>query len=233
MLGDVLEEEDAAVDAREVRRADEVRDQREVAAPQRPVAGDARGPFERALDLPRVVAEHAEAVVERERGRHGRAEIVRRHRAGERHHSCASERRELERREIGVPHPALARPRQRGEVDPVEEAREAIAAAQHQHDVGVGVRGDALDRGEALVVGRREALPAAARGRIAPHAVPEACKQRLRAVDGGRVGREPGGGDDREPQRRGVHAPFPRRAAKKPLSSAAHASAATPPSTLV
>ena len=49
VLGDVLEKENPVLDARQVRCSDEMRDQREVAAPQRPFAFEIRT-VERALD---------------------------------------------------------------------------------------------------------------------------------------------------------------------------------------
>ncbi len=158
-----------------------------------------RRTVERALDRPFVVLQHAETVRERERRRRHRAEIVRRHRPGVRHHPAARERRKLEGGEVRMTHPALPRARKRGEVEPVDETREAIAAAEHQRDVRVRDRP------------RRARSPRAARRR-APKSAASGCarsyrrerddrgrvEQRLRAIDRRGIGREPGRRNDRE-----------------------------------
>ena len=70
MLADVLEEQDAVRDvAAGARVPDEMRDHRQVAAPQRAALRRARRPVERAARPPTLVAEHAEALLERERRR--------------------------------------------------------------------------------------------------------------------------------------------------------------------
>ena len=57
MLAHVLEEQEAAVDAREVFRADEVRHQRQVAAPERARRGELRGTLEFAFHFIAVRAQ--------------------------------------------------------------------------------------------------------------------------------------------------------------------------------
>ena len=60
-------------------------------------------------------------MLERERRRCLGAEVVRRHRPGECFHAGMGERCELERGEVAVAHPALARSRKRTEVETVEK----------------------------------------------------------------------------------------------------------------
>ena len=74
-FADVLEEQDAAVDAREVRRAAQVRDHRKIAAPERSGAHEVRS-LERALDLVARLVEQPEAMIEGERRGLRRAEIA-------------------------------------------------------------------------------------------------------------------------------------------------------------
>ena len=192
-----------------------------------------RRAVERAVDRPFVVLEHAEAVAQRERRRRHGAEIAGGHRAGIRDAARSRECRKLKRGEIGVSHPALPGARERREVDAVDQAADAVAAAQHDGNVGLRIGRNALERGETLVVRRRESLPSSARRRIALHAMAEACKQRFRAVDGGSVR-----GETRRRHDRDVEAcahPVARclRAVKNRVRSRAHSSAATPAVTRV
>ena len=120
--------------ARQMRRADEMRDHREVAAPQRALAVEIRT-VERALDSMPVAAEQTPAMVERESRRRLGAEVVRRHRPGEGRHAGVRERRELERGEVAVAEPSLAGERERREIDAIEQPRPAVAAAHRHRDV--------------------------------------------------------------------------------------------------
>src|SRR6478752_2377567 len=114
---------------------------------------------------------------------------------------------------------ALARARERREIEPIEQAREAVAATQHERDVGLRVGGDARDRREPLVVGRREPLEAPPRAGVAADTVTEAFEARDRAIDGQGIRREARRREDRERKRR--HAAAPRRRAAKNCDSSA------------
>ena len=101
MLSDVLDEQNAAFDAWKVRCSDQVRQHRQVAAPQRALGGELRRAFEGELDGVLGTREQAPAVVERERrGRLG-AKVVRRERSAgdrledrERGHADAEQQRQ-------------------------------------------------------------------------------------------------------------------------------------------
>ena len=82
VLADVLKEQNAVVDVRQVSRSHQMRDQREVAAPEHALAGEI-GALERALDIVALAAEQPPALLERVRRRRGRTEVVAGHRAGE------------------------------------------------------------------------------------------------------------------------------------------------------
>ena len=113
-----------------------------------------------------IAGEQAPAVIDRERRRRRRAEVVGRHRPRERLHSGVRERGQLEPREVAVAHPSLAGRGQRLEIEPVEEPRPAVPAAGGDGEFDAGVGRHPLDRGDALVVGRRKSLPARGAGRI-------------------------------------------------------------------
>ena len=100
-FADVLEEQDAAVDRREVRRAAQVRDQRKIAAPERSGASRCPGPSSAHRPSYRDWSSSPKQCSKRERRRLRRAEIARR-RARERDHAGMRERRQLERREVAV-----------------------------------------------------------------------------------------------------------------------------------
>ena len=169
---------------------DEVRDHREVAAPQRAFAGEI-GTVERALDLVAVAAEQSPAVIERERRRRGGAEVERGHRAGERRHAGVRERRQLERGEVAVAHPSLARARRARESRCDRGgATSRSRRARRSRARRAGSLRHAHDGGEPLVVGRREALPAHLARRIDDHAMTERLEPRRGAVDRRRLGRE-------------------------------------------
>ena len=228
-LADVLEEQDAAVDPRKVRRSREMRDHREVAAPQRALAREV-GTVEHALDLAAVAAEHFPAMVERERGRRGGAEVVGRHRAREGRHPGMGECRQLERGEIAVPHPSLPGAGNRREVEPGEEPRPAVAAAGRHRQPDLGVGGHAHHGGEPLVVHRREALPARRARGIDDDLVAERREPRGGAVERIRLDDEAGGRIETDAVGAICHSEGRRRPLKKSDSSLPHSSASTPPS---
>ena len=153
-------EQNAAFDAWKVRCSDQVRQHRQVAAPQRAIGGELRRAFEGELDGVLGTREQAPAVVERERrGRLG-AKVVRRERSGERDQARCREGRQLKRREIAVAEPALVRCRDRGEIESVEQPRPPVAAAHGDGELDAWIFGHAHHRGEPLRIGRRKALPA-------------------------------------------------------------------------
>ena len=171
MLTDVLEEEDAVVHMRQMRRAREMRDHGKIATPQRTLAGEV-GTVERALHRVVVVAEQAPAMVERE-GRRRRGAEIGRHGTGERRHPGVRQRGELEGREIAVAEPAFTLFGNAAEIDAVEQARPAIAATRSDGDFDPGIVRHPADRREPLVVGGRKPLPARRAGGIDDHAVTE------------------------------------------------------------
>ena len=120
MLGNVFEKKDATFDVRQIRRSREMRDERQIAAPEHAIGDDLRRPLERAFDFPRRVVENAEALLERERRRLRRSEIVRGHRSRKRDHSAPRKRRQLECGEIRMAKPACRLARHRRVIDPVE-----------------------------------------------------------------------------------------------------------------
>ena len=136
-----------------------------------PDARESGGAVESAVHFVGVCVEQPEAMVERERRRRLRAEIAGRRRPCERHHPRACQRRQLERGEVAVAQPALARAGQRGEVEARQQARPAVAAAQRDRELDARIRRHAQHRREPLVVGRGEALPARAARRVDDHAM--------------------------------------------------------------
>ena len=166
MLGDVLEEQDAAVDLRAgsgvpTRCATIAR------LPPHSVPSRCRRRGRRARIRPRtrVAAEQPQAMVERERRRRRGAEIVRGHRPGERRHPGVRERGQLERREVASGRSSACRSRASAAiVEAVEEARPAVAAAHRDRDVDVvassAMRAIAARRSSSVA---GEALPARSR----------------------------------------------------------------------
>ena len=94
--------------------------------------------------------------------------------------------------------PADSPPRERGEIDLIEEARVAVAAAHGERDLDVRRFGHPHDRGEPLVVACREPLRPRARRRIDVHAMAERGEARDGAIDRGGIGRESRGRIDSE-----------------------------------
>ena len=129
-------------------------------------------------------------MVERERGRRLRAEVAGDRRPGEGHHAGARQRRQLEGGEVAVAQPALAGAGQRREVEVRQQARPAVAAAQRDREVDARVRGHAQHRRQALVVRRREALPALAARRVDDDAMAHRLEPRDGAVDRRGIQRE-------------------------------------------
>jgi hypothetical protein len=167
------------------------------------------------------MAEHAKALLERECRRMLGAEVVRRHRTAERDDPRLGERGQLESREVRVSEPAGPGMGDARIVDAIEQARPAVAAAHRAGDVDLRIDGHPLERGKPLVVRSGEALQPGFDGRVADHAVAEACEPALGAIHRRGVGREAGRRVEAE-----VHAD--RRAAKNAESSAPHASPRTP-----
>jgi hypothetical protein len=79
---------------------------------------------------------------------------------------------------------------ERGKIDPVEEARPAISAARRDRELDLRVGRHAQDRGDALIVGRREALPSRRARRIDDHAMTELREQVHGAIDCRRIRHE-------------------------------------------
>ena len=170
---------------------DEMRDQRQVAAPERPLDVDV-GPVERA-DRPRAARRRAASSsgAERERRRRRGAEVVGGHRSGEGHHSAARERRQLEGGEVAVPHPALAAarpaPRSRcGRAGATSRSRRA-ARARARRAGSRAMRHSAASRSSSVPAKRcqRAAQPGSTCTRW-----PRRLEARDRAVERRRVGGE-------------------------------------------
>ena len=149
-----------ALDRREERRADQMREHGEIAAPQRAFDRAASRTVERKRDRMLVRPQHGEAMLDGELARRLGAEVVCRHRARVGDHARPRERGKLERGEIGVTHPALAALRKRAEVETVEQPRIAVAATDRHGDVDVVARGHARDCCESDVVIAGEPLMA-------------------------------------------------------------------------
>ena len=225
MLSDVFDEQNAAVDAWKVRCSDQVRQHRQVAAPQRALGGELRRAFERELDGVLRTREQAPAVVERERrGRLG-AKVIRRERSGERDQARCGEGRQLKRREIAVAEPALVRRRDRGEIESVEQPRPPVASAHGDGELDAWIFGHAHHRGEPLRIGRGKALPARGHRGIDDDAMTRGFEPGDRARDRFRL--------DYEARRRvqtnavgaGLHSGRLRREAKNAERSAPHSDA--------
>ncbi len=170
VLVDVFQIEDAAVDLGEPGGADQAADDGQVAAPQASARLDAgRAAVAKAHDLQRA----GHRVLE---GAHGdlveavirpRAEVGQQTGARPGDGVGLRQHRQLEGGEIGEPHPTLAGSRQRAEVQPWQQAREAVAAARDHHDLGA-LGGGPREGGGALGIGAGEALVALERGAVEP-----------------------------------------------------------------
>ena len=229
-LAHILEEQDPAVDARKMRRAQEMHDHRQVAAPQRALAREI-GAVECALDFAAVAAEQLPAMVERERGGRFGSEIKSGHRARERRHADARKCGQLERGEVAVAHPSLAGSGQRCEIQPLDEPRPAVAAADANGQFDVRMLRHARHGSEAFVVHPRKSLPAHRARRVDHDAVPECGETRRGAIDGGRLGRKTRGRKKTDAVAARVHVEDDRRPEKKSDKSLPHSSASTPPTT--
>ena len=174
----VLEKQDAAVDARKIRRPAADATTMARLPPHSVPAQTTSGPSSAHFDFVTRLVEQAEAVIERERRRHRRAEIAGHDRSGERDHAGVRECRQLERGEVAVAQPLLARPRERREIDPRQQARPAVAAAQRDREVDARIVRHAHHRREPLVVGRGKALPTRAARGIDDHLLPHRVQAR-------------------------------------------------------
>ncbi len=103
-LGDVLDEQQSAVDCREIGRTDEAAEHREVAAPQRALGRQIRRFRRRPLRHTFVLAEGVPEVRPGERIEFGRAEVGAKHGTTEGHDAALRIQRALQRSEIAVPH---------------------------------------------------------------------------------------------------------------------------------
>ena len=100
-------------------------------------------------------AEHREAMLERVLARELGAEVIGRHRPGVGDHAGARQRGELERGEVRMTEPARLAARERLEVDAMQQARQAVAAADRHGDVDVVPRGHS-----AMAASRSSSSPA-------------------------------------------------------------------------
>src|ERR1700694_2599301 len=82
MLAGILDEQNAAIDVGEVRRPNEMRQHRQVAAPEDSFSGERTGSVELAVHRVLIRAKQSPAMFGRERGRRFGAEIVSGHRTG-------------------------------------------------------------------------------------------------------------------------------------------------------
>ena len=217
--------------SRQVRRADEVRDHREVAAPQRPLAveiADRRARTRSRTGRCRA----APAMVERERRRRRRAEIVCGHRAGERRHPGVRQRRELERREVAVAEPALAATRQAprsrcdrgGATSRSRRARRSPASTRGSP----AIRTTAASRSSSVAEKRCQRV---VQRRIDDDAMTERREPRHRALERRRARDETRRRVQADAVGRRIIGGRHRRAAKKSDRSSPHSPARTPPVT--
>jgi hypothetical protein len=156
-----------------MRGSDQMGDHRQVAAPQRPARGEFGGTLQRQFDVVARTGEQCPAMIARERGWLGRTEIVGCHRPGEAHDSRMPPRRKLEGGEVAVTEPSRLRGGQRVEIDPIQQARPAVAAAHGDRQIDARIRRHTHYGRQALVVGRRKALPAPRCRGVDDDAVPE------------------------------------------------------------
>lgn len=192
LLVDVLDEQDAALDVGHVRRADERREDREVAAPQRARHVDALHLRRLGDDRRGRLRQRLPEVLHREVARRFRAEVGRQHRPAEGLDTRLRVQRELDRGEIAVTderdrlvaqaafEPAI--------IEPVQDARGAVAAAHRERDVrqrALGIR-QAVQVARPLAVGAAESLKAALRRLEVLDAMLRAAQALERAID--RVG---------------------------------------------
>ena len=99
--------------------------------------------------------------------------------------------RQLERREVAVAHPSLARRGERGKIEAIDQPRPPVAAAHGDGDLDGRIFRHPGDSGEALVIRAGEALPTHLARGIDHHAMAEFGEPRRGAVDRLRLGREP------------------------------------------
>ena len=164
VLVDVLEEQDAALDARPVRRAEQRVEHRTGC---RPTARPWPSRPSKPASVRKPTASSAPVIASRKQSRRDVVERL----VGRPKSSHASgpgpgdaprvgQQAELQRGQVAVADPAGAASTLRREllpVDAVEQAREAVAAAGGQGDRG-RLRGDAVNRGQPRVVVAGEAL---------------------------------------------------------------------------
>ena len=214
---------------RKMRRPYEMSEHGEVAAPEHAFGVEIARTVESAFDRVAPRAQQPPAMLERERGWRLGTEVVRGHRPGKRDRAGVSERRQLEGCEVAVPQPPFSACGDRVEIQAVEQARPAISAAAGDCKIDARIVGHAHDRGDPVIVSRREALPARADSRVDHDAVASRLEQCHGALDRRGIGRESGGRVQADAVARVRH----RRAAKKSRNSRPHASRANPPVTLV
>src|SRR5437870_1077302 len=111
MLPGVFDEQNAAFDTRQIRRAHQMSQHGQVAAPQRAFGGKIRWSLERKFHAITLAAEQPPAMLEGEGRRILGAKIVGRQWPSERHHACPRQRGELKGSEVTVAKPAFARSR--------------------------------------------------------------------------------------------------------------------------
>ena len=198
-----------------------------------PLAEKSAGPSSGNSILVARACEERPAMIVRERGRPECAEIVGRHRPGEADDPGVRPRRKLKCGEVAVTEPARLRRRNRIEIDPVQQPGPAVAAAHGDSQIDARIRCHAHDRGQPLVVGRRKRCQRVDAVGSTTDAVPERLEAFGRARY--RFGLDHKAGRRVQPDAVGgrLHPRASRRRDAKNPSSAAQASAATPPVTVV
>ncbi len=174
-----------------------------------------RGPLERTGDHVLRRPDQRPTMIESERGRSFRAEIVRGHRSGKRDHVRRREGRQLERREIAVTEPALVRRRDHAEVQPFEQARPTVAATNGNRQVDAWVACHPHHGRQPFVVRRGKSLPPGRDGGIDDDAMSLRFQAGDRARDCCRIGREARGCVEADAVRAAGHAWLVSAASKK------------------
>ncbi len=140
LLVDVFDKQHAALHRRHVRRADERRQHRQIAAPQGAGDVDRVRLWNVSRDRHAGLCQRGPEVLHREFADVFRAEVAHQHRPAERFQPGAREERQLDRREVAM---ADERDRLIGQpalqpvvIEAVQETHRAVSAAHGQHNIG-------------------------------------------------------------------------------------------------
>ena len=199
MLVDVLDEQDATVDRRQVWRSCQVNERAQVATPQE-TAGIARW-LSRCRDVDTVgIARECRAPMQqrelRNAGRRVGTEIMTRGRASKGRRPMMREHRHLQRGAIAVAAKDFLRTRDQVVVDPVQQSREPVAAARGHHDVDVVAREHPVETLDPFGIGAGEAHVACVDGFVDDDVNVVGPEPLHRSLERGRVRHVSGGRDD-------------------------------------